>query len=286
MRGIILAGGSGTRLWPITRAVSKQLLPVYDKPMIHYPLSTLMHAGIREIMIITTPQDHQAFQRSLGSGEDLGINVTYATQPAPNGLAEAFLLGEEFIKDEPVALVLGDNLFHGAGVGNGLEAFAVPQGAHIFGKVVRNPSQYGVVEISDSGEVVSLEEKPAVPRSSLAVTGLYFYPPDVVDIAKRIRPSARGELEITSINNEYLIQGRLTATILPRGTVWLDMGTIADLHYAGDYVRVIEERQGTKIGCLEEVAWRRGWISQEQLEKLAQPLIDSGYGTYLLNLGK
>lgn len=284
MKGIILAGGTGSRLWPITRAVSKQLLPVYDKPMINYPLSTLMAAGLRQICIITTEHDQAGFQRLLGDGSDLGMSLTYVVQPSPDGLAQAFLLAEDFLAGDSAALVLGDNIFHGPGLGTQLRRLREVDGGHIFAYRVANPQDYGVVQFDADGRAVSLEEKPTVPKSHFAVPGLYFYSADVVEVATQIRPSARGELEITTVNEWYLQRGRLNVTVLPRGTAWLDTGSFESLHDASDYVRVLESRQGTKVGCVEELAWRNGWISGEQLEALAQPLRKSGYGDYLLGL--
>ena len=284
MRGIILAGGAGSRLHPITQGVSKQLLPVYDKPMIYYPLSVLMMAGIREVMIITTPEDQAAFQRLLGDGSHIGISITYATQPRPDGLAQAFLIGEEFIGDQPVCLVLGDNIFYGSGLGTALAAVTELSGGHVFACHVSEPAAYGVVEFDEQGQVLSIEEKPTEPKSNYAVPGLYFYDNRVVEIAKNIQPSDRGELEITAINDVYLKAGELTVTVLDRGTAWLDTGTIDSLTAAGEFVHVVEKRQGLKIGCIEEVAWRQGWIDEDQLALLAQPLRKSGYGQYLLNL--
>jgi glucose-1-phosphate thymidylyltransferase len=284
MRGIILAGGSGTRLYPITKGISKQLMPVYDKPMIYYPLSTLMMAGIREILVITTPQDQAQFQRLLGGGAELGIDLQYAVQPEPEGLAQAFLIGSEFIGDEDVALVLGDNIFHGTELGNALKANTGVQGGHVFAYEVSPPSDYGVVEFDVDGTVLSIEEKPEKPKSKFAVPGLYFYDNDVVGIAQRITPSARGELEITAINDEYLRRGALTVTVLERGTAWLDTGTFEAMMAAAEFVQVIEARQGFKIGCIEEIAWREGWIDDAQLANIAAPLRKSGYGEYLLSL--
>ena len=284
MRGIILAGGSGTRLWPITKGISKQLMPIYDKPMIYYPLSTLMMAGINEILIITTPEYNAQFQALLGDGSDLGIRLEYAVQPSPDGLAQAFIIGEEFIGDDSVALVLGDNIFHGAGLGTSLRGHAEIDGAVIFAYHVANPTSYGVVEFDDEFRAVSIEEKPQEPKSNYAVPGLYFYSNDVIEIAKTIEPSARGELEISTINEVYLNRGTLSVQVLDRGTAWLDTGTIESMMQASEYVKVIEDRQGFKIGCIEEIAWREGWITDEKLETLAQSLYKSGYGEYLLGL--
>jgi glucose-1-phosphate thymidylyltransferase len=284
VRGIILAGGSGTRLHPLTRAVSKQLLPVYDKPMIYYPLSTLMMAGIRDVLIITTPADAAAFANLLGDGSQLGMEFSYAQQPRPDGLAQAFLLGADFIGDDSVCLVLGDNIFYGTGLGRRLVELRAIDGAHIFAYHVGNPGAYGVVEFDLDGRVLSIEEKPPKPRSNYAVPGIYFYDSRVVDIARGIRPSARGELEITAVNSEYLERGELTVTVLERGTAWLDTGTVADLMAAGEFVRVVEERQGLKIGCIEEIAWRNGFIDDARLAEIAEPLRRSGYGDYLISL--
>jgi glucose-1-phosphate thymidylyltransferase len=284
MRGIILAGGTGSRLWPITKAVSKQLMPVFDKPMIYYPLSTLIMAGIREILIITTPEDQAAFQRLLGDGSELGLELSYVAQERPDGLAQAFILGEEFIGDGSVALILGDNIFHGVGLGSQLRANTTVEGGLVYAYQVANPSEYGVVEFNEDGHAISIEEKPVKPRSRFAVPGLYFYDNRVVEIAKRLRPSPRGELEITSVNATYLEMGELTVSVLDRGTAWLDTGTFDSLVQAAEYVRVIEQRQGLKIGCVEEAAWRCGFLTGDQLAALAQPLLKSGYGNYLLGL--
>jgi len=284
MRGIILAGGSGSRLYPITQATSKQLMPIYDKPMVYYPLSTLMMAGIREILVITTPEDQEGFRRLLGDGSQIGTRIEYAAQPRPEGLAQAFLIGADFIGDESVALVLGDNIFHGVGLGNSLREHTDPKGGHIFAYHVSNPQAYGVVEFDETGRVISIEEKPEKPRSSYVVPGLYFYNNDIVGIARSITPSARGELEITAVNDAYLRLGALTVTVLERGTAWLDTGTFHSLMQASEFVRVIEERQGFKIGCIEEVAYRERYIDADQLRVLADPLRKSGYGEYLLGL--
>jgi glucose-1-phosphate thymidylyltransferase len=284
VKGIVLAGGTGSRLWPITRAISKQLMPVYDKPMLFYPLSTLMMAGIRDILVITTPEDSAQFQRLLGDGSGFGISVCYAVQPEPQGLAQAFTIGAEFIGDDRVALVLGDNIFHGAGLGTQLARLTTVHGGHIFAYHVAQPSAYGVVELADDGTVISIEEKPAKPRSSYAVPGLYFYDNDVVEIARRLTPSARGEFEISAVNQAYMDRGTLAVSVLPRGTAWLDTGTFASLVQASEFVRVVEERQGWKIGCPEEVAWRNGWITEAQLREHAADLASSGYGDYLLTL--
>ena len=284
MRGIILAGGSGSRLWPITRGISKQLMPIYDKPMIYYPLSTLMMAGIREILIITTPEYNGQFRTLLGDGSDLGIRLEYAVQPSPDGLAQAFIIGEEFVGDESVALVLGDNIFHGAGLGQSLRAHEEIDGGLIFAYHVSNPTAYGVVEFDEDMAAQSIEEKPLVPKSNYAVPGLYFYDNSVIALAKTIAPSERGELEISTINECYLTAGRLQVQVLDRGVAWLDTGTFESMMQASEYVRVIEDRQGFKVGCIEEVAWRAGWITDDQLAAIAQPLIKSGYGTYLAGL--
>jgi glucose-1-phosphate thymidylyltransferase len=284
MRGIILAGGTGSRLFPITQAVSKQLMPVYDKPMVYYPLSTLMMAGVREVLVITTPGDQAAFRALLGDGTRLGMRIDYAVQERPEGLAQAFLIGADFIGDESVALVLGDNIFYGAGLGTALGRLPDPDGGHVFAYHVANPAEYGVVEFDATGRVLSIEEKPAEPKSSYAVPGLYFYESSVVDVAGTITPSARGELEITAVNEHYLRQGRLTVTVLDRGTAWLDTGTFTSLRQATEFVSVVEERQGLKIGCIEEVAWRQGWLSDDELQAIAEPLAKSGYGDYLLGL--
>jgi glucose-1-phosphate thymidylyltransferase len=282
MKGIILAGGSGTRLYPLTLAISKQLMPVYDKPMIYYPLSTLLLSGIREILIISTPHDLPGFQKLLGDGSQLGCAFSYQVQEVPNGLAQAFVLGESFIGDDKVALVLGDNIFYGKGFGKILRENTSIAGGLVYAYHVSDPERYGVVEFDKDGKAISIEEKPKQPKSNYAVPGLYFYDNDVVEIAKNLKPSARGEYEITDVNREYLRQGRLSVQRMDRGTAWLDTGTFLSLMQAGQYVQVIEERQGLKIGCIEEIAWRMGFIDDSQIEQLAQPLVNSGYGKYIL----
>lgn len=284
MKGIILAGGSGTRLYPITKGISKQLMPIYDKPMIYYPLSILMLAGIKEILIITTPEDSDQFKRLLGEGKELGCDFQYAVQPQPNGLAQAFVIGESFIGNDKVALILGDNIFYGAGFSQLVQSFNDVEGAAVFAYEVNDPERYGVVEFDEHKNVISIEEKPAKPKSNYAVPGLYFYDNTVVNIAKSIQPSARGEYEITTVNNEYLKQGKLKVGIMNRGTAWLDTGTFDSLSDASEFVRVIEKRQSQKIGCIEEVAWRMGYITKDQLKKIAEQYAKSGYGAYLMNL--
>ncbi|NTS43153.1 glucose-1-phosphate thymidylyltransferase RfbA [Flavisolibacter sp. BT320] len=281
MKGIILAGGSGTRLYPITKAISKQLMPIYDKPMIYYPLSVLMMAGINEVLIITTPEDNASFRRLLGDGSQIGCRFQYAIQDVPNGLAQAFVIGADFIGTDKVALVLGDNIFYGTGLGRQLQALNNVDGGYVFAYEVSDPERYGVVEFDGENKVISIEEKPGAPKSNFAVPGLYFYDNEVVSIAGNLQPSARGEYEITDVNKEYLRQGKLKVAILDRGTAWLDTGTFDSLSDASEFVRVIEKRQGTKIGCIEEVAYRMGYINEEQLQQQAQGLIKSGYGKYL-----
>jgi glucose-1-phosphate thymidylyltransferase len=284
MKGIILAGGSGTRLYPITKGISKQIMPIYDKPMIYYPLSTLMQAGIRDILVITTPDDQTQFQRLLGDGSEIGINLQYAAQPKPEGLAQAFIIGEEFIGTDKVALILGDNIFYGEEFGQSLKDCNDPDGGIVFAYQVSDPERYGVVEFDQQMKAVSVEEKPARPKSNFAVVGLYFYDNEVVNIAKNIQPSDRGELEITTVNEEYLKRGKLKVQTMERGSAWLDTGTFESMNDATEYIRVVEKRTGIKIGCIEEVAYRDGFIDAEQLRKLAEPLQKSGYGQYLISL--
>jgi glucose-1-phosphate thymidylyltransferase len=284
MKGIILAGGSGTRLHPLTLAISKQLMPVYDKPMIYYPLSVLMMAGINEVLIISTPHDLPSFQKLLGDGANLGCKFSYAEQKIPNGLAQAFVIGEKFIGNDSAALILGDNIFYGAGLGRLLNQYQKPEGGVVFAYHVSDPERYGVVEFDKSGKAISIEEKPKAPKSNYAVPGLYFYDNSVIKIAKELKPSARGEYEITDVNKEYLKNGKLKVGILDRGTAWLDTGTFASLMQASQFVQVIEERQDLKIGCIEEVAYRMGYIDKAQLKKLGEPLLKSGYGNYLVKI--
>lgn len=284
MKGIILAGGSGTRLYPITKGISKQLMPIYDKPMIYYPLATLMSAGIRDILIITTPEDSSAFARLLGDGSDYGCNFEYAIQNDPNGLAEAFLIGEDFIGKDKVALVLGDNLFYGSGFGTKLSQHTDPDGGVVFAYSVSDPERYGVVEFDENHKAISVEEKPLKPKSNFALVGLYFFDNNVVEIAKKVKPSARGEIEITEVMDAYLQKGKLKVSTMGRGSAWLDTGTVDSMVDASDFIRVIEKRTGLKIGCIEEVAYEQGYIDKEQLQKLATPLKKSGYGDYLLNI--
>jgi glucose-1-phosphate thymidylyltransferase len=284
MKGIILAGGTGSRLFPLTSVISKQLLPVYDKPMIYYPLATLMAAGLREILVIVTPRDENSFRGLLKDGSQWGVTIDYVVQQHPEGLAQSFLLGEDFLAGDKAALVLGDNIFHGVGLGTQLKKLSNPDGGVVFAYQVANPSEYGVIEFDDHGNVVSIEEKPTKPKSKFAIPGLYFFDENVVDIAKSVQPSARGELEITSVMSEYLKMEKLKVEVLPRGTAWLDTGTFNTLHEAGTYVKIIEERQGSRVGCVEELAWRNGWISDEQLMALSEVQFASGYGRYLQSL--
>ena len=284
MKGIILAGGTGSRLHPITQGISKQLTPVYDKPMIYYPLSTLMLAGIRDILIITTPADQEQFQRLLGDGSRFGINLEYKVQPSPDGLAQAFILGADFIGNDPVALVLGDNIFYGPGLGTQLATYEQKDGATVFAYQVADPRAYGVVEFDENFNALSIEEKPENPKSDYAIPGLYFYDSKVVEYARQIKPSPRGELEITDLNRVYLEQGKLKVEVLPRGTAWLDTGTFDSLADATNFIRTVQNRQGLSVGCPEEIAWRHGWLSDEQLRDIATPLVKSGYGSYLLGL--
>ena len=284
MKGIVLAGGTGSRLFPLTTVISKQLLPVYDKPMIYYPLASLMAASLREVLIIVTPRDEGSFRALLGDGSQWGMTIEYVVQQKPEGLAQAFVLAEQFLAGEKAALILGDNIFHGVGLGTQLKQLTDPDGGVVFAYQVANPSEYGVIEFDDAGNVVSIEEKPKNPKSEFAIPGLYFFDEQVVGIAKNIKPSARGELEITSVMTEYLQRGKLKVEVLPRGTAWLDTGTFNTLHEAGTYVRIIEERQGARVGCVEEIAWRNGWIDSAQLKVLAEKQLSSGYGEYLMSL--
>jgi glucose-1-phosphate thymidylyltransferase len=284
MKGIILAGGTGSRLFPLTTVISKQLLPVYDKPMIYYPLASLMAAGLREILVIVTPRDETSFRALLGDGSQWGMTIDYVVQQKPEGLAQAFILAEKFLAGDKAALILGDNIFHGVGLGTQLKQLTDPDGGVVFAYQVANPSEYGVIEFDESGNVVSIEEKPKTPKSDFAIPGLYFFDEQVVDIAKNVKPSPRGELEITSVMSEYLNRGKLRVEVLPRGTAWLDTGTFNTLHEAGTYVRIIEERQGARVGCVEEIAWRNGWIDSLQLRNMAEKQLSSGYGEYLMGL--
>ena len=284
MKGIILAGGTGSRLFPLTTVISKQLLPVYDKPMIYYPLASLMAAGLREILVIVTPRDEASFRALLGDGSQWGMTIDYVVQQKPEGLAQAFILAEHFLAGDKAALILGDNIFHGVGLGTQLKQLTDPDGGVVFAYQVANPSEYGVIELDEIGNVVSIEEKPTNPKSDFAIPGLYFFDEQVVDIAKNVKPSPRGELEITSVMSEYLNRGKLKVEVLPRGTAWLDTGTFNTLHEAGTYVRIIEERQGSRLGCIEELAWRNQWITDSQLQKLGESLKASGYGEYLTQL--
>ena len=284
MKGIILAGGTGSRLFPLTTVISKQLLPVYDKPMIYYPLASLMAAGLREILVIVTPRDEASFRALLGDGSQWGMTIDYVVQQKPEGLAQAFILAEKFLAGDKAALILGDNIFHGVGLGTQLKQLTDPDGGVVFAYQVANPSEYGVIEFDESGNVVSIEEKPQSPKSDFAIPGLYFFDEQVVEIAKNVKPSPRGELEITSVMSEYLNRGKLKVEILPRGTAWLDTGTFNTLHEAGTYVRIIEERQGARVGCVEEIAWRNRWISDEAMMALGQAMLGSGYGMYLQKL--
>jgi glucose-1-phosphate thymidylyltransferase len=284
MKGIILAGGTGSRLFPLTSVISKQLLPVYDKPMIYYPLASLMAAGLREILVIVTPRDETSFRALLGDGSQWGMTIDYVVQQKPEGLAQAFILAEKFLAGDKAALILGDNIFHGVGLGTQLKQLTDPDGGVVFAYQVANPSEYGVIQFDESGNVVSIEEKPQNPKSDFAIPGLYFFDEQVVDIAKNVKPSPRGELEITSVMSEYLLRGKLKVEVLPRGTAWLDTGTFNTLHEAGTYVRIIEERQGSRLGCIEELAWRNQWITDIQLLKLGKSLAASGYGEYLTKL--